>query len=316
MAIHGVRNLNKSPVLISVLDTLTTKFSTDQLTDNILNSKNYLTNSIRNKVVKKWSKDFYRSKENTLRSLSSYYSHSVLGKRKYLSLRKANQQATFENLKITNFVSYKLLVKEIQNIDIGKLHDISELFHNMKSLNGMYRLPAEFILYLAKFYLKINNWREDKLKTFKSLKQKDHESFLFAIAMGGDGAPGIGMSVLVSFINVGERLPSSKEQFLLLSGDVDEGSQVVQNSFKPLVKDLNYLESRVFEIDTDNEKKKVEFMMTELPNYMKMLSFLAAELSNSASYFSTFANVARNEVNNYKKSFGLGSEHFGNHFLI
>ena len=124
------------------------------------------------------------------------------------------------------------------------------------------------------------------------------------------------MSVLVSFINVGERLPSSKEQFLLLSGDVDEGSQVVQNSFKPLVKDLNYLESRVFEIDTDNEKKKVEFMMTELPNYMKMLSFLAAELSNSASYFSTFANVARNEVNNYKKSFGLGSEHFGNHFLI
>ena len=98
MAIHGVTNLNKSPVLISVLDTLTTKFSTDQLTDNILNSKNYLTNTIRNKVAKNWRKDFYRSKENTLRSLNSYYSHSVLGKRKYLSLRKANQQATFENL--------------------------------------------------------------------------------------------------------------------------------------------------------------------------------------------------------------------------
>ena len=203
-----------------------------------------------------------------------------------------------------------MLVKEIQNIDIGKLHDISELCRNMESLNEMCRMPAEFILYLAKFYLKVNNWREDKLKTFKSLKQKDHESFLFAIAIGGDGAPGIGMSVLVSFINVGEQLPSRKEQFLLLSGDVDEGSQVVQNSFKPFVKDLNYLESKVFEIDTGNEKKKVEFMMTELPNDMKMLSFLAGELSNSASYFSTFASVARNEANNYKKSFGLGSEHF------
>lgn len=44
--------------LIGVLDALTTKFPTDQLADNILNSKNYLTNSIRNKVVKKWSKNF------------------------------------------------------------------------------------------------------------------------------------------------------------------------------------------------------------------------------------------------------------------
>ena len=49
----------KTKSLIGVLDPLTTKFSTDQLEDNILNSKNnYLTNSIRNKVVKKWSKDF------------------------------------------------------------------------------------------------------------------------------------------------------------------------------------------------------------------------------------------------------------------
>ena len=44
---------------------------------------------------------------------------------------------------------------------------------------------------LAKFYLEVNDWREDKLKTFKSLKQKDHESFLFAVAIEGDGAPGL-----------------------------------------------------------------------------------------------------------------------------
>lgn len=59
-----------------------------------------------------------------LRSLNSYYSHNVLGKRKYLPLRKASTQATFENSKITDLVSHKLLAKEIENINIGKLHDI------------------------------------------------------------------------------------------------------------------------------------------------------------------------------------------------
>ena len=47
---------------------------------------------------------------------------------------------------------------------------------------------------------------------------------------------------------------------------------------------------------------------------MKMLSFLEGELSNSASYFSTFANAARNEVNDYKKYIGLGYEHFWKRF--
>ena len=71
------------------------------------------------------------------------------------------------------------------------------------------------------------------------MKERDHELFLFAIAIGGNRAPGIDMSVVVSFINVGERLPSSKEQFLLLRGDVDEGSEVVQKYCKLLAKNLN-----------------------------------------------------------------------------
>ena len=44
-------------------------------------------------------------------------------------------------------------------------------------------------------------------------------------------------------------------------------------------------------------KRKLNFMITELRKDMKMVSFLASELSNLASYFSTFANVVRNEAN-------------------
>ena len=37
-----------------------------------------------------WTERFYSSQENKRRSLSTYYSHDVLGKRKYFNLRKAN----------------------------------------------------------------------------------------------------------------------------------------------------------------------------------------------------------------------------------
>ena len=56
---------------------------------------------------------------------------------------------------------------------------------------------------------------------------KEASSFLFAIAVGDDGAPGIHMPVLISFINDGERIPISAEQFLLFGADVDENSVIV-----------------------------------------------------------------------------------------
>ena len=36
-----------------------------------------------------------------------------------------------------------------------------------------------------------------------------------------------------------------------------------------------------------------------------MLSFTDGELSNSATYFTTFANVNESEANDYKKTFGI-----------
>ena len=44
--------------------------------------------------------------------------------------------------------------------------------------------------------------------------------------MGG-GVPRIGMSVLISFINVGERIASSADQFFLSGADVDQSFDIV-----------------------------------------------------------------------------------------
>ena len=202
-----------------------------------------------------------------------------------------------------------MLSREIGSIDIGKLCEINEHLGIKQEKVDFFRPPAEYILHLASFYLKVDLVREDKLKVFPKMPKKDPNSFLFALAINGDGAPAIGMTILVSLLNVGERLPSSKEQFLLFGGNVEENSDAVIKFLKILVKDLKYLESKVFEIENGVNKVKVEFKNAELPNYMKMLSFLAGELPNSATYFTSFANVNQSEANDYKKTFGISPKH-------
>ena len=306
--LHGGTKLKPGPTIDGLVDTVSSKFKSNDIASAFLDkSKKSLQESFRKKVVKKWSKKYYRSSENELRSLNAYYSHDVLGKRKYLNLRKANSQSKYEGIDLPNYIQYVDLAKAINKVDIGEYFDISKLSTtSMRKVNGVYRSPANFILRMAKFYLIVNEEREDKLKCFTYFPKKDRESFLFALALGGDGAPGTGMAFLVSFLNVSERIASSKEQFLLFGGDVEENSEEVVAFLSLLNKDLEFLESKVFNISVNKENMmKVEFKVCEIPNDMKMLSFLGGELSNGATYFCTFANVNLKDSNDYKKTFGL-----------
>ena len=49
---------------------------------------------------------------------------------------------------------------------------------------------------------------------------------------------------------------------------------------------------------------KVEYKVAELPNDMKMLCFLASELSNCAHYFTTFANANHSDCSELNKKIG------------
>ena len=172
----------------------------------------------------------------------------------------------------------------------------------------MFRPPAEHILHLASFNLTIDLVREDKVKVFSKMPKKDPDSLLFALAIG-DGAQAISMAILVFFLNVGERLPSSKEQFQLFGGNVDENFGAAVKFLKILVKDSKYSESKVFETENGVKKGKVEFKFTELPNGRRMLSFLTGELPHSATYFTTFANVNQSDASDCKKTFGIRPKH-------
>ena len=131
-----------------------------------------------------------------------------------------------------------------------------------------------------------------KLLAFKSFPKKNPNSTLFVIGLGGDGAPGVGTAILISFLNVANRIASSSENFLLFGANVGETATVVKCYIQELMADFRYLESQIFEVVLDGISFPVEFKLGELPNDMKMLCFLAGELSNASRYFSTFANVS------------------------
>ena len=68
------------------------------------------------------------------------------------------------------------------------------------------------------------------------------------------------MSVHFSFINVGERIASSAEQFLLFGINVDENSDIVTIFFEKLVGGLKKLENSVFDVMVKGAKRKVFYI--------------------------------------------------------
>ena len=308
-SIHGGSNENIDPTIDGLLDTITAKCKSDKLACKILTSKPSVVNSLSKLCEKKFKTQYFKSRENQLRSLNVYYSNNVMGKRKYLSVRKANKTP-----QIPNFIPYKELAQVIQSIDIGTVSNIKPtLTYDLPEDeigDGIFRDLVPFAQRLAKFYLTVNKTRVDKIKTFEQYTKKCPSSILFLMAIGGDEAPVTGTSFLISFLNVGRRIASSYENFLLFGANVKESGMVVRRFVLKLVSEIKVLEQRVFQIDVNEQSISVEFKLELLPNDMKMLAFLAGELSNSASYFTTFANVNQHDANDITKRFSLKNDQY------
>ena len=213
-AIHG-GNLNST--VDGMMQTLTSKCKSEWLADRILLSKKSLRESLNKQIIGTSKKKYYDSRENILRSLNVYYSQDVLGKRKYIAIRKANKCPG-----ICNFAPYNKLSKCIRDIDIGEVKDI-EVFNDSEvwKVDGKFRPLLPFAKVLAQFYLTVNESRIDKL-FFRKQNEIENNLFTFLVAVGGDEAPESGTAFLISFFNVGERIACSKENYLLFAFNVKE----------------------------------------------------------------------------------------------
>ena len=112
--------------------------------------------------------DFYQSEANLIRSLNIYYCSNVLGKNKYIAIRKANEKRN-----IPNVVSYVKLAK-IRQIDIGEVIPIEGTLDGQipdeEMGVGFYRNLQIYLPRLAEFYMRVNHKRFDKLIEFDCRK--------------------------------------------------------------------------------------------------------------------------------------------------
>lgn len=115
----------------------------------------------------------------------------------------------------------------VRNIDIGELLPITNLCSDLTSddkVDGVYRNLETLLVSLAKFYLDTNCYRkqEDRLRWFGG------EVGHFRVAVGCDGVLfgkwDESLSWLVSFLNVGPRVASPNDNFLLFGANCKEKS--------------------------------------------------------------------------------------------
>jgi hypothetical protein len=134
------------------------------------------------------------------------------------------------------------------------------------------------------------------------------EPYTFYFTIGGDAAPfgkdDCACSWLIGFLNTGRGILSSNENFLLFGANCSETCLPVKRYINILFNEISVIENEVFTLNHDGKGVVVKFRVGELPNDMKMVAFLSGELSNSATFFSSFADVNYENGNNIKGTFG------------
>lgn len=110
-----------------MLDTLAAKVKHKLLAKQLIQTKKSLTDALMKTSKKTHTDKLY---DNMSRSLNVYYSHNVMGKRKYIALRRANRIKG-----VTNFVQYPVLSNYIRSIYIGAIHDTTELIDDVTELD-------------------------------------------------------------------------------------------------------------------------------------------------------------------------------------
>ena len=179
--------------------------------------------------------------------------------------------------------------------DNSDLHD---------AVSGCYRELEPFLIKLASLYLSIDKIRPGFLHWFSLPKGS------FQIALGADGAPfgkhNQATAWLVSFLNVADRIASRDENHLICGANCSEEHPSMIQYAKDIRKDIESIEKKSYSIEGEN----VKFSFELIPADMKWLAFISGELPNSATYFSSFANVKISENAEMGHTFGEHDSHF------
>ena len=180
---------------------------------------------------------------------------------------KKTERIKVANCSIPALVPYYKLVNFLQGVTIGILYSVGEHLckDSPNKINGYFRDLKEFLPRLAEFYLTV--YKPEDFSWFGS-------PITFEFAIVGDGAHfgkyDQSCAWLFSFLNMGKRFLSNEDSFLIFGANCSESCEAVEQYVAQLVTDIEYLEGRAFH----NSGRDIKFELSELPNDMKMLSFL------------------------------------------
>ncbi len=297
LEVHGGESKSAE---VGLIDTVLSKCSKATLGE-VLSSSDKFQKSVLPKLYKGPLKNFEASEENMIRSVSVYYDGGIMGKRKYRQVyrnvsfqklrkcKKYRKRLSVNSCPIPLLVPYNKLMPFIKSIDIGTVYNTSDLCTDLEEgdkVQGYYRDLKELLIMLAEFYLV---HRSNELVWFD-------EPNKFYVALGGNGAPfgkyDTACAWLVSILNLGKGILSSKDNYLLFGANCSESCITVGRFIQKLMVEVGQIQKQVFPIKVKESVVNVKFCISELPNDMKMLAYLAGELSNSAKFFSTFADVS------------------------
>jgi hypothetical protein len=308
-----------TPGAVGLLDAALAKCNSAILVD-VLSSNKKFKKSVMPTIYKKSLPDYEASDENMIRSISVYYSGGVAGKQKYRKIyrdscyksgdtcNEKNVRLSVNNCPIPCLVPYNRLMPFIKSIPTGKLYSVYETLcydlDDNDKVQGCYRDLEELLLKFASFYLSGSS--RHTLRWFG-------EENTFFVSLGGDGAPfgkdDSSCAWLVGIINIGRGILSSTENYLLFGANCSENCIPVERYIKLLLSDIERIEKNTFPCTYSGPDGpvtvNVKFKIGELPNDMKMVAYLSGELSNSAKFFSSFANVSTDNANDVKATFGV-----------
>lgn len=313
MEIHGGTTDSSAPAEVGLIDTALKKSSQKTLREAFSNSskvKRVVAKLHAREVVK-----YERSEDNMIRSISVYYSGGIVGKKKYRKIyrdsafttkrgsvsKRQTRRITINHLPVAKLIPYNKLMPFVKSIPIGKVYSVYDTLcdglKNEERVHGCYRDLTETLITLATFYFS----RKRELIWFG-------EPYTFYFTVGGDAAPfgkdDSACAWLISFMNIGRAVLSSNENFLLFGANCSEICTPVKRYIRILFNDISLIENKIFSLNLDGKTVRVKFCLGELPNDMKMVAFLSGELSNSAKFFSSFADVTEDNGKNITGTFG------------
>jgi hypothetical protein len=245
--IHGGCSQNLKPAMVGMLDTLEKKCKKEDIVDGLKKCEN-LKKKVFPSVYKEKLRSFEKANVNMLRSIAVYYSKGVIEKEKYKSVYKASSYMQVQGkkgavrIKVADCPTPRLVpyhrLTYIKSMDIGKLCSVREVFcgdlDENEKVNGCFRDLEDHLVNLAEFYV---NHTQHKLLFFNG------KTNTFHVALGGDGAPfrkdDSACSWLVSFLNIGQGVSSSNENFLLFGANCVENCVPVKRFSNKLMNDIN-----------------------------------------------------------------------------